>query len=141
MRIDIDSARVRSVFAELREQSGFEESRALFEQGRLPVEMLQAMALRPDILRAFGMMGEGVYPGGLLERALKEKVILKTSRLNGCQFCVNAHQDIMKNLGLSQDRIHDLESTRNLTQREAMALRYAETVTRTYGRVTEEQFR
>ena len=39
-----------------------------FEKGKLPVEMLQALSLRPEILKAFGMMGKGVYPGGLIER-------------------------------------------------------------------------
>ncbi len=58
----------------MKDEAGFEESRILFEKGKLPVEMLQALSLRPEILKAFGMMGKGVYPGGLIERNLKKKL-------------------------------------------------------------------
>ncbi len=88
MRLIVDEEKVRNVFAKMKDETGFEESRVIFEKGKLPVEMLQALSLRPEILKAFGMMGKGVYPGGLIERNLKEKVILKASRLNNCQFCV-----------------------------------------------------
>ena len=37
-------------------------------QGRPPVEMIQAMCLRPEILRAFAGFGGCVYPGGILTR-------------------------------------------------------------------------
>ena len=104
--------------------SAFQESRALAEAGRLPVEMLQAMSLRPEILRAFGETGEGVYPGGILERALKEKVILKASLINECQFCTNSHQAIMRMIGIPEPQIEDLDASEHLTRREALALGY-----------------
>ena len=57
MRVNVDPQRVRQVFQELSGSSAFQESRALAEAGGLPVEMLQAMSLRPEILRAFGETG------------------------------------------------------------------------------------
>ncbi len=110
MRLIVDEKKIGNVFAKMKDETGFEESRKLFEKGKLPVEMLQALSLRPEILKAFGMMGKGVYPGGLIERNLKEKVILKASRLNDCQFCVNSHVDIMTQLGIPKSQIEELDS-------------------------------
>jgi alkylhydroperoxidase family enzyme len=53
--------------------------------------MIQAMCLRPEILRAFAGFGGAVYPGGLLERRVKELVIITASDRNDCQFCTNSH--------------------------------------------------
>ena len=53
------------------------------------------MALRPEILRAFAGFGGAVYPGGLLERRVQELVIITASQRNECQFCENAHCDIV----------------------------------------------
>ncbi len=140
MRLKIDPERVRTAFGEVRHVKGFEESCALFEGGRLPVEMLQAMSLRPEILKAFGYLGDGIYPGGLLERNLKEKVILKASMLNGCQFCVNSHREIMRLLGIRQAQIEQLEAPENLTDRELLAVRYTDAVIVDSNRVSDELF-
>ena len=140
MRLKIDPERVRAAFGEVRHVKGFEESCALFEVGRLPVEMLQAMSLRPEILKAFGHLGEGTYPGGLLERNLQEKVILKASKLNGCQFCVNSHREIMKHLGIPHAQIEQLEAPENLTDRELLAVRYTEAVIVDSNRVGDDLF-
>ncbi|MFQ5796855.1 MAG: carboxymuconolactone decarboxylase family protein [Candidatus Bipolaricaulia bacterium] len=140
MRLEIDPEQVRAVFAKFKDRSAFSESRKLYEQGKLPVEMIQAMTFRPEILEAFGQMSKGVYPDGLLERALKEKVILKASMLNSCQFCVNSHRTIMRNLGIPQDQIDQLEAPRSLTERERLALDYTEAVMRDSNRVGDELF-
>ena len=124
MRVRVDPNRVRQVFHELSGSSAFQESRALAEAGGLPVEMLQAMSLRPEILKAFGETGEGVYPGGILERELKEKVILKASLHNECQFCINSHRAIMRMIGIPDAQIEDLEAPEHLSRREALALGY-----------------
>ena len=58
--------------------------------------MIQAMCLRPEILRGFAGFGECVYPGGLLERRVKELVIITASQTNECQFCKNSHCDLVR---------------------------------------------
>jgi alkylhydroperoxidase family enzyme len=63
------------------------------EQIRTAFEV-QAMCLRPEILRAFAGFGGCVYPGGLLERRVKELVIIAASQANDCQFYVNSHCDL-----------------------------------------------
>lgn len=140
MRLTIDPVRARTVFASLKDHPAFSESARLVEQGKLPVEMLQAMALRPEILMVLADMGRGVYPGGLLERPLKEKVILKASLLNSCQFCANSHRAIMRMVGIPQTQIEQLEAAQNLTRREGLALQYTAAVMSDSNRVSDALF-
>ena len=140
MRVSVDPSRVRQVFRKLSGSSAFQESRALAEAGGLPVEMLQAMSLRPEILKAFGETGEGVYPGGILERALKEKVILKASLHNECQFCIHSHRAIMRMIGIPDPQIENLEAQEHLTRREALALDYTIRALQDSNRIEESFF-
>ena len=96
MRVRVTPEGVRAAFDEVKDDPSFDESRGLTERGLMPVEMLQAMSLRPEILRAFAGFGSCVYPGGLLERRVKELVIITASRGNDCQFCFNSHNDLVK---------------------------------------------
>ena len=68
MRVTVTPEQIREAFEAVKDDPAFDQSRGLWERGKPPVEMLQAMCLRPEILRAFGGFGEGLYPGGLLER-------------------------------------------------------------------------
>src|SRR5215510_10230872 len=95
MRVTVTPDQIRAAFEAVKDDPSFDESRGLWERGQPPVEMLQAMCLRPEILRAFAGFGDAVYPGGLLERRVKELVILTASHGNDCQFCTNAHCDIV----------------------------------------------
>ncbi len=95
MRVTVTPEQIREAFEAVKDDPAFEESRGIWERGKPPVEMLQAMCLRPEILRAFGGFGEGLYPGGLLERSVQELVIITASHANECQFCTNAHVDIV----------------------------------------------
>ena len=95
MRIEVSQEAVRAAFDAVKDDPSFDESRGLTERGLMPVEMLQAMSLRPEILRAFAGFGHCVYPGGLLERRVKELVIITASRENDCQFCLNSHCDLV----------------------------------------------
>src|ERR1043165_7560450 len=100
MRIKVDPAQIKSAFEAVKHDHSFDESHALWDQGKLPAEMIQAMCLRPEVLRAFGGFGDCIYPGGLLERRIKELVIIEASCANECQFCANSHQDLVKMIGL-----------------------------------------
>ena len=95
VRVTVTPDQVRSAFEAVKDDPSFDESRGLWERGRPPVEMLQAMCLRPEILRAFGGFGGCVYPGGLLERRVKELVIIAASNANDCQFCTDSHCDLV----------------------------------------------
>lgn len=141
MRIKIDQALVTKTFQAVAHDESLAESRALHEAGLPVVEMLQAMAMRPEILTAFAMFGNAVYPGGLLERSLKEKVILRASVLNKCQFCTQSHISLMRNLNITNDPLNSLIDSQLLTDRERIAVNYTEVVTNDSNRVTDELFR
>ena len=80
MHVTVTDDQIRDAFSAVKDDPSFDESRGLWERGRPPVEMIQAMCLRPEILRAFAGFGSSVYPGGLLERRVKELVIIAASR-------------------------------------------------------------
>jgi len=135
MRIQIDPAQVAATFAQFKDNGSFQESAQLFARGLPVVEMLQAMAMNPRVLRAFSGF-DAIYPHGGLERAIQEKVILRVSQLHACQFCVNSHLDMMQSLGVATD----LEAAANHTDRERLAINYAEQVTRDSNRVSPDLF-
>ena len=94
--------------------------------------MLQAMSMSPNVLQAFAGF-ESVYPRGGLERGIMENVILRVSQMHACQFCINSHLDIMHSLAIGAD-------LQQLSDREALAVEYAESVTRDSNRVPDSLF-
>ena len=129
MRVSVTPEGVKAAFDEVKDDPSFDESRGLTERGLMPVEMLQAMSLRPEILRAFGGFGGSVYPGGVLERRVKELVIIAASEKNDCQFCFNAHVDIVEVEGISHEPIALLAGTSaESTERERLAVEYTRAV-------------
>jgi AhpD family alkylhydroperoxidase len=140
MRVLVTREQILAAFGAVADDPSFLESRGLVEQGSLPVEMLQAMALRPELLRAFAAFGGGVYPGGLLERSLKERVILTASRANACQFCTNSHVAIMRQLGIASDPLASLDDPAALPERERLAVGYTAAAMADSNRVPEALF-
>ena len=136
MHVTPDQTRVQQVFAALAHDMSFQESRRLAEAGIPVVEMLQALSMCPDILEGFAGFGKGLYPGGQLPRDLKERVILKASLINACQFCANSHISIMKQLGISQDPVAHLDEIAAQSPKDKLVLEFTEIVTRDSNRVT-----
>jgi AhpD family alkylhydroperoxidase len=135
MRITIDPATVRENFSRHAENPSLSESAQLFAAEKPVVEMIQALAMNPGVLRAFSGFAD-VYPCGTLERPVAEKVILRVSQLHECQFCVSSHLAMMDQLGISTD----LLPTGEHSPRERLAVEYAELVTRDANRVPDEFF-
>lgn len=140
MRVTVSPEHVRAAFGAVADDPSFTESRGLFERGRLPVEMLQAMSLRPELLRAFAGFGDALYPGGLLERAVKELVILESSRVNACQFCTSSHVALIRRLGIASEPLAALDDAAARTERERLALEYTRAAMRESNRVPDELF-
>ena len=124
MRVTVTPEQIRTAFEAVKDDPSFDESRGLWERGRPPVEMIQAMCLRPEILRAFAGFGNSVYPGGLLERRVKELVIITASKSNQCQFCVNSHVDLVGIADIVKDPLLVIEETGSLAPRERLAIEY-----------------
>jgi alkylhydroperoxidase family enzyme len=124
MRITVPPEQIQLAFEAVKDDPSFEESRGLWERGRPPVEMIQAMCLRPEILRGFAGFGNCVYPGGLLERRVKELVIITSSKTNDCQFCTNSHCDLVDIADIVTDPLFAIEHTESLAPRERIAVAY-----------------
>jgi alkylhydroperoxidase family enzyme len=90
--------------------------------------MIQAMCLRPEILRGFAGFGDCVYPGGLLERRVKELVIITSSKTNDCQFCTNSHCDLVDIADIVADPLVAIERTESLVPPERIAIAYTRAV-------------
>jgi AhpD family alkylhydroperoxidase len=97
--------------------------------------MIQAFAMNENVLRAFSGL-EAIYPNGTLERPILEKVILRVSQLHQCQFCINSHLDIMQGFGIATD----LTPASQQSERQRLAIEYAELITRDSNRIPDAFF-
>lgn len=138
MRVSVAPDQIRAAFEAVMDDPSFDESRGLWERGRPPAEMIQAMALRPEILRAFAGFGDAVYPGGLLERRIKELVIITSSQRNECQFCVNAHVDIVDIEDIIDEPLRHIADPTTLEPRERLAVDYTKAVLADSNRLPDE---
>jgi alkylhydroperoxidase family enzyme len=130
MRVTVTREQIASAFEAVKDDPSFDESRGLWERGQPPVEMIQAMCLRPEILRGFAGFGHSVYPGGLLERRVKELVIITSSDANDCQFCVNSHCDLVDIADIVDRPLHHIAHPEALAPREQLAIAYTRAVMR-----------
>jgi len=124
VRVTVTPDQIRTAFEAVKDDPSFDESRGLWERGRPPVEMIQAMCLRPEILRAFAGFGGAVYPGGLLERRVKELVIITASQGNDCQFCANSHCDLVAIADILDAPLELVAVPDDLAPRERLAVAY-----------------
>lgn len=124
MRVTVTPDQIKSAFVAVKDDPSFDESRGLWERGQPPVEMIQAMCLRPEILRAFAGFGNSVYPGGLLERRVKELTIITASERNDCQFCTNSHCDLVDIADVAKEPLRLIGEPDSLVPRERLAVLY-----------------
>jgi alkylhydroperoxidase family enzyme len=128
VRVTVTPEQIQAAFEAVKDDHSFDESRGLWERGRPPVEMIQAMCLRPEILRAFAGMGDAVYPGGILERRIQELVIITASADNDCQFCRDAHCDMVDIWGIVESPLVLIDDPAQLPPRERLAVEYTRAV-------------
>lgn len=140
MRVKVTDEDIQKGFEIVRDDPCFAESVSAMARGHRPGEMLQAMSLRPELLSGFSKMGEGFYPGGIVERDLKELVILESSRSNACQFCTGVHEVVARMMGIGDDPIRLLDDESRQTTRQRLALEYTRTAMTDSNRVSDELF-
>jgi uncharacterized peroxidase-related enzyme len=102
------------------------------QRGNVP-NMFRTVAHRPEILQTMIAHMEAVLNTGTLPTALKELVIVRTSQMNNCEYCLASHSLLAKKLGYSDAQIAILsrfENSDTFTPREKAALRLAERLTR-----------
>ena len=115
-RISGSAEQIADAYERVKDNIWWKESCQLIEEGKQPSEMFRALAVRPEILETFSELSKVLYPGGLLDRALNERVVVAVSQWNNCQYCTGSHLGSMRRLGLSPDD--------PLTPREQAALDY-----------------
>ena len=117
---------------EVSEAVGEIYDRYVRQRGNVP-NMFRTVAHRPEILQTMIAHMEAVLNTGTLPTSLKELVIVRTSQMNNCEYCLASHSLLAKKLGYSDAQIAELphfESSNSLTEREKVALRLAERLTR-----------
>jgi AhpD family alkylhydroperoxidase len=137
MRVTVTPDQIRTAFEAVKDDPSFDESRGLWERGQPPVEMIQAMCLRPEILRAFAGFGGAVYPGGLLERRVKELVIITASTDNECQFCTYSHVDLVSMASILEAPLAMVAEPETLAPRERLAIDYTRAAMTDSNRIPE----
>ena len=102
------------------------------QRGNVP-NMFRTVAHRPEILETLIAHMEAVLTTGTLPTALKELVIVRTSQINACEYCLASHSILARKLGYSDEQIAELPhfaSSSRFTPGEKAALHLAERLTR-----------
>ena len=117
---------------EVSEAVGEIYDRYVRQRGNVP-NMFRTVAHRPEILQTMITHMEAVLNTGTLLTSLKELVIVRTSQMNKCEYCLASHSLLAKKLGYSEAQIADLprlESSKSFSERAKVGLRLAERLTR-----------
>jgi uncharacterized peroxidase-related enzyme len=99
--------------------------------GAVP-NVFRAMAHSPEMLEAFLALN-ATLPRTELDGKLRELAYIKTSELNGCDYCLHHHRTLGKKAGLSDRQVADtaiFESSKAYDELQRDVMRYAEQVTR-----------
>ncbi len=111
-------------------------------RGNVP-NMFRTMAHRPQIFETMIAHFEAVLQTGTVPLRLKELVIVRTSQLNGCEYCLASHSQIALRLGWTREQLDGLAhaSVRSdFTAAEKAALRLAEQMTLDANGIPDEDF-
>ena len=98
------------------------------ERANVP-NMFRTVAYRPEILSTMIAHFRAVMETGTVGLKLKELVIVRTSQINHCEYCLNSHTQLAHRYGWSEEQITDLANFRTRTdfnEREKAALELAE---------------
>ena len=110
------------------------------ERGNVP-NMFRTVAYRPEILRTMIAHFRAIMETGTAGAKLKELVIVRTSQLNHCEYCLSSHTQLAHRYGWSEEQIADLANFRQRTDfsdAEKAALELAERETQDSNGVDDE---
>ena len=122
-------------------ESGAIYDRYLQQRGNVP-NMFRTVAHRAEIFQTMIAHFEAVLNTGTLSTKLKELVIIRTSQLNHCSYCLASHTRIGLRLGWNAEQLEHLEeyATRtDFSDAEKAALWLAEVMTRNERPLTGEE--
>jgi uncharacterized peroxidase-related enzyme len=87
----------------------------------------------PFTLDAFMMFYKTVMKGSL-DGKLRELAYIKTSVMNDCAYCAEAHKGVARKIGITDQQLQDIqnyESSTSFSALEKLVLKYTEELTRT----------
>ncbi|HZW30463.1 MAG TPA: carboxymuconolactone decarboxylase family protein [Isosphaeraceae bacterium] len=99
--------------------------------GAVP-NVFRVMAHNPEMLEAFLALN-ATLPKTQLDGKLRELAYIKTSQLNGCDYCLHHHRALGKKAGLNDRQVGetaDFEASSAYDELQRDVMRYAEQVTR-----------
>ncbi|MCI0453759.1 MAG: carboxymuconolactone decarboxylase family protein [Candidatus Dadabacteria bacterium] len=102
----------------------------------------KALAYKPSVLSTIGPFVAAVQEPDELDAKLKERVILKVSKINRSAYCYHAHQQISKKMGFTEKEIQEVDNPENanISEAEKVALRYGEVMTISPGNIPDTLF-
>jgi uncharacterized peroxidase-related enzyme len=104
-------------------------------RGNVP-NMFRTMAHRPEIFETMIAHFEAILHTGTVPLRLKELVIVRTSQLNRCEYCLGSHTQI----ALRLDHLAHYADRSDFTRAEKAALRLAEQMTLDANHIPDEDF-
>ncbi len=113
-------------------ETGAIYDRYMQQRGNVP-NMFRTVAHRAEIFQTMIAHFEAILNTGTLSTKLKELVIIRTSQLNHCSYCLASHARIGLRLGWSEEQIEHLAEyagRTDFTAAEKAALWLAEVMTR-----------
>jgi uncharacterized peroxidase-related enzyme len=100
--------------------------------GKVP-NFFGLLAHKPEILNTFLPFYMAVTGPGALEARYKELAYLKTSNINGCEYCSRAHTASAKKIGVTAQEIQALpfyERSNLFNEKDKAVIHFADQVTR-----------
>ncbi|MGC1784701.1 MAG: carboxymuconolactone decarboxylase family protein [Acidobacteriaceae bacterium] len=127
---------------EVSPETGEIYDRYMRQRGNVP-NMFRTVAHRPEIFQTMIAHFEAILNTGTLPLKLKELVIVRTSQLNRCEYCLASHSRICRKLGWSDDQLAHLDHYAlrdDFTLQEKTGLRLAELMTRNERPLTDAEW-
>ncbi len=114
----------------------------LSERGNVP-NFFRTMANRPAIFQTMIAHYEAIIATGLLSTKLKELLVVRTSQLNQCAYCLASHTALALKLGWSEEQIAAMPHAAKsglFTPAEVAALHLAEKMTLDSNHYSDAEF-
>ena len=108
-----------------------DQARAIFEgftaNGGAVPKWLQVMANCPDTMVGFFSLFKSLMDNAPVPATLKWKVAYVVSEINKCAFCIGAADSKLKELGITEDELRDIDNPTD--DKERLAVAYARATT------------
>lgn len=136
-------ARVKYIEEETTDNPVIKESFERMRKKRGKVtNIYKALAHKPSILSTIGPFVAAVQQPEELDAKLKERIILRVSKLNRSAYCCHAHEQISAKMGFTPEQITEMNdpSIAQISAAEKAALNYAEALTLNPGSIPDKVF-